>query len=145
VNFTLFFHKIIDRFDMNVKDERIILNREIPDKEAFVWMDRDKMTQVLDNIISNAVKYSPDDVLINLKIENKTRHIIVSIQDNGNGIAYDKLDKIFDRFYRADKARKRELGGTGLGLANTQEIVEDNHGKKRVNSKEGKWKTVALS
>src|SRR5699024_12665016 len=110
---------------MNVKDEGSVLNREIPDKEAFVWMDRDKMTQVIDNIISNAVKYSPDGGLIKLKIENKTRHIIVSIQDNGIGIAYDKLDKIFDRFYRADKARTRELGGTGLGLAITQEIVED--------------------
>jgi len=142
VNFTLFFHKIIDRFDMNVKDEGIVLNREIPDKEAFVWMDRDKMTQVLDNIISNAVKYSPDGGLINLKIENKTRHIIVSIQDNGIGIAYDKLDKIFDRFYRADKARTRELGGTGLGLAITQEIVEDHHGQIWVDSKEGKGTTV---
>src|SRR5699024_12004164 len=105
----------------------IVLNREIPDKEAVVWMDRDKMTQVLDNIISNAVKYSPDCGLINLKIENKTRHIIVCIQDNGIGIAYYNLDKIFDRFYRADKARTRELVGSGLGLAITQEIVEDHH------------------
>src|SRR5699024_11659212 len=78
VNFTLFFHKIIDRFDMNVKDERIILNSEIPDKEAFVWMDRDKMTQVLDNIISNDVKYLLDGGLINLNIENETRQRCVS-------------------------------------------------------------------
>src|SRR5699024_8221907 len=112
------------------------------DEKAFVCMDRDKMTHKLDDIILNAVKYLLDGGLINLKIENKTCHIIVSIQDNGSGIAYDKLDKIFDRYYRSDKARKRELGGTGLSLAITQEIVEDHHGQIWVDSKEGKGTTV---
>src|SRR5699024_6710277 len=142
IDFTPFFHEIIDRFDMNVKDDRIILNREIPNENTYVWMDRDKMTQVLDNIISNAIKYSPDGGIINLKVEKKMRHIVVSIEDNGIGIAYDKLDKIFDRFYRADKARTRDLGGTGLGLAITQEIVEDHHGQIWVDSKEGKGTTI---
>lgn len=142
IDFTSFFHEIIDRFDMNVKDDRIILNREIPNDDAYVWMDRDKMTQVLDNIISNAIKYSPDGGVINLKVEKKMRHIVVSIEDNGIGIAYDKLDKIFDRFYRADKARTRDLGGTGLGLAITQEIVENHHGQIWVDSKEGKGTTI---
>lgn len=142
IDFTPFFHEIIDRFDMNVKDDRIILNREIPNENTYVWMDRDKMTQVLDNIISNAIKYSPDGGIINLKVEKKMRHIVVSIEDNGIGIAYDKLDKIFDRFYRADKARTRDLGGTGLGLAITQEIVENHHGQIWVDSKEGKGTTI---
>lgn len=142
VDFTSFLHEIIDRFDMNVKDDRIILNREIPNEATNVWIDKDKMTQVLDNIISNAVKYSPDGGLINLKIEKKKRHIIVSIEDEGIGIAYDKLDKIFERFYRADKARTRDLGGTGLGLAITQEIVEEHHGQIWVDSKEGKGTTI---
>ncbi len=142
IDFTSFFHEIIDRFDMNVKDDRIILSRDIPNEDTYVWMDRDKMTQVLDNIISNAVKYSPDGGLINLKVEKKMRHIVVSIEDNGIGIAYDKLDKVFDRFYRADKARTRDLGGTGLGLAITQEIVEEHHGQIWVDSKEGKGTTI---
>src|SRR5699024_5352504 len=116
VDFTSFFHEIIDRFDMNLKDAEIVLNRDIPNETTYVWIDKDKMTQVLDNIISNAVKYSPDGGKINFKLEKSRRQIIVSIEDNGIGIAYDKLDKIFDRFYRADKARTREMGGTGLGL-----------------------------
>src|SRR5699024_193264 len=87
-------------------------------------------------------KYSPDGGLINLKIENMTLHIIVRIQDNDIGIAYDKLDKIYDRFYRADKARTRDSGEIVLGLAITQDIVEDHHGKIWVDSKEGKGTTV---
>lgn len=145
VDFTSFFHEIIDRFDMNLKDAEIVLNRDIPNETTYVWIDKDKMTQVLDNIISNAVKYSPDGGMINFKLEKSRRQIIVSIEDNGIGIAYDKLDKIFDRFYRADKARTREMGGTGLGLAITQEIVEAHYGKIWVDSKEGKGTTIYFS
>ncbi len=144
-NFTQFLHEIIDRFEMNVKDERIILNRDIPNEETYVWIDKDKMTQVLDNIISNAVKYSPDGGTINFKVEKHMRRIIVSIKDEGIGIAYDKLDKIFDRFYRADKSRTRDLGGTGLGLAITQEIIEAHYGKIWVDSKEGEGTTIYFS
>lgn len=145
VDFTSFFHEIIDRFDMNLKDAEIVLNRDIPNETTYVWIDKDKMTQVLDNIISNAVKYSPDGGMINFKLEKSRRQIIVSIEDNGIGMAYDKLDKIFDRFYRADKARTREMGGTGLGLAITQEIVEAHYGKIWVDSKEGKGTTIYFS
>ena len=145
VDFTSFFHEIIDRFDMNLKDAEIVLKRDIPNETTYVWIDKDKMTQVLDNIISNAVKYSPDGGMINFKLEKNRRQIVVSIEDNGIGIAYDKLDKIFDRFYRADKARTREMGGTGLGLAITQEIVEAHYGKIWVDSKEGKGTTIYFS
>lgn len=144
-DFTQFLHEIIDRFEMNVKDERIILNRDIPNEETYVWIDKDKMTQVLDNIISNAIKYSPDGGKINFKVEKHMRRIIVSIEDEGIGIAYDKLDKIFDRFYRADKSRTRDLGGTGLGLAITQEIIEAHYGQIWVDSKEGEGTTIYFS
>src|SRR5699024_6436283 len=70
------------------------------------------------------------------------RQIIVSIQDEGIGIEYEKLDKIFDRFYRVDKARTRQLGGTGLGLAITRELVESHYGRIWANSKEGKGTTI---
>ena len=142
INFMPFFHEVIDRFEMNVKDERIILERDIPNLAAYVWIDTDKLTQVLDNIISNAIKYSPDGGVINFKVEKQVRQIVISIKDEGIGIPYDKLDKIFDRFYRADKARTRELGGTGLGLAITQEIVEAHYGKIWVNSQEDAGTTI---
>ncbi|PAV28465.1 cell wall metabolism sensor histidine kinase WalK [Virgibacillus profundi] len=139
--FVNYFHQIIDRFDMNLP-EQISLRRELPKGQYYVWLDKDKMTQVLDNIISNAIKYSPEGGEIRLKVENKRYHLLVSIQDPGLGIAYDKLEKIFERFYRADKARTRKLGGTGLGLAISKELIEAHHGQVWAKSKEGKGTTV---
>lgn len=143
--FIEYFHEVIDRFDMNVP-EHITLQRELPETgKYYVWLDTDKMTQVLDNIISNAIKYSPEGGTIRLKAEQERRHILVSIQDQGMGIPYDKLEKIFERFYRADRARTRKLGGTGLGLAISKELVEAHHGKVWATSKEGKGTTVHLT
>ena len=139
--FISYFHHIIDRFEMN-HPEHIRLLRDLPKGKFEVWLDQDKMTQVLDNIISNAIKYSPEGGKIRLKVENRRHHLLVSIQDEGMGIAYDKLEKIFERFYRADKARTRKLGGTGLGLAIAKELVEAHHGKIWAKSKEGKGTTV---
>jgi two-component system sensor histidine kinase VicK len=143
--FVSYFHQVIDRFDMNAP-EHITLKREMPKKgKYFVWLDTDKMTQVLDNIISNAIKYSPEGGTIRLKAERERHHILISIQDQGLGIPYDKLEKVFERFYRADKARTRKLGGTGLGLAISKELVEAHHGKVWAESKEGKGTTVYLT
>ncbi len=129
IEFNKFFHQIIDRFELNVKDERITFRRIIPKANYYAWIDKDKMTQVLDNIISNAIKYSPDGGNITCQLKKTMNHIEVSIRDEGIGISYDKLDRIFDRFYRTDKARSRQLGGTGLGLAITKEIVEAHYGR----------------
>jgi len=143
VEFTRFMNDIIDRFEMNLKPEQnITFVREIPEDTFYVWIDRDRMTQVLDNIISNAIKYSPNGGKITFKIEKRIRQILVSVTDEGIGIEYDQLDKIFNRFYRVDKARTRELGGTGLGLAITRELVEAHYGRIWANSKVGEGTTI---
>lgn len=139
--FVEFFHHVIDRFEMHLP-ETITLNRELPNKRYSVWIDKDKMTQVLDNIISNSVKYSPEGGNINLRLESKQHFLLITIQDEGMGIAYDKLEKIFERFYRADKARTRKFGGTGLGLAITKELVEAHHGRIWAKSREGYGTTI---
>ncbi|AUJ24583.1 MULTISPECIES: cell wall metabolism sensor histidine kinase WalK [Virgibacillus] len=141
VEFVSYYHQIIDRFEMQTP-KGIHLQRELPNGSYYVWMDKDKMTQVLDNIITNAIKYSPEGGTIKLKTEYKRHQLLISIQDEGMGIAYDKLEKIFERFYRADKARTRKLGGTGLGLAIAKELVEAHHGQIWATSKEGKGTTV---
>src|SRR5699024_3632100 len=92
IDFIAYFHEVIDRFDMNIP-EHITLQRELPKKHYFVWMDKDKMTQVLDNIISNAIKYSPEGGTIRLRVEKQRHRLLISIQDQGLGITYDKLDK----------------------------------------------------
>lgn len=142
VNFVSLYNQVIDRFEINVKDADIGFNREIPKTSYYVWIDKDKLTQVLDNIISNAIKYSPDGGKITFKLEKQIRQIVVSVRDEGIGIEYDKLDKIFDRFYRVDRARTRNLGGTGLGLAITQELVDAHYGRIWAQSKEGQGTTI---
>lgn len=141
-NFVAFFHEIIDHFEMKEKSGKITFVRDFPKEEIFVWIDPDRMTQVLDNIISNAVKYSPDGGTITCKIEKRMKQIIVSIEDEGIGIEYDQLDKIFDRFHRVDKARTRQLGGTGLGLAITRELIDAHDGRIWVDSIVGKGTTI---
>ena len=143
VDFVPFFHGIVDRFEMKTKDSNISFTRDIPDEELIVWIDKDKMTQVVDNIISNAIKYSPNGGNITLRIEKQLTKIVISVRDEGVGIAYDKLEKIFDRFYRVDKARTRDdSGGTGLGLAITQELVELHYGQIWAHSTEGKGTVI---
>ena len=143
-NFTDYFHHIIDRFDMNVANS-LTLERNIPNAVLNVWMDKDKITQVLDNIISNAIKYSPDGGTISLGLKKDKGYIVVSVGDQGVGIPRNRVDRIFDRFYRADKARSRKLGGTGLGLAIAKDLVEAHNGKIWAKSKEGKGTTILFT
>ncbi|WP_164670533.1 cell wall metabolism sensor histidine kinase WalK [Virgibacillus doumboii] len=143
-DFIEFFDHIIDRFEMNVTEE-IKLKRELPNETYYVWIDKDKMFQVLDNVISNAIKYSPEGGTIRFNVTRSKGQITVSVEDQGMGIPYDKVGKIFDRFYRADKARSRKLGGTGLGLAIAREMIEAHHGKIWAKSKEGKGTTVLFT
>ncbi|MCF3943984.1 cell wall metabolism sensor histidine kinase WalK [Oceanobacillus alkalisoli] len=140
-DFIHYFHQIIDRFEMNLP-ETMTIKRELPNKKYQVWIDKDKMTQVLDNIISNAIKYSPEGGRIFFRAENKRHYLLISVQDEGMGIPYDRLEKIFDRFYRTDRARTRKLGGTGLGLAITKELVEAHHGRIWAKSREGHGTTI---
>lgn len=141
INFIPFIENIVERFEMSTKDENIIFKKIIPNGHYYVWIDGDRMTQVLDNIISNAIKYSPNGGVIFIRVEKQINQIIVSIRDQGVGIPKEMQDKIFDRFYRADKARTRKLGGAGLGLAITRELVEAHFGKIWVRSTEGEGTT----
>lgn len=144
VDLVVFFNRIIDRFELT-KDENITFERMLPDKAILVEIDPDKLTQVIDNIISNALKYSPAGGQITFKIKEKEDDVVVSISDQGMGIPKGKVSKIFTRFYRVDKARTRKLGGTGLGLAIAKEMVEAHDGQIWARSIEGKGTTIFFS
>ncbi len=142
VDFGLYLHEVVDRFDMIAVNKNIHFTREITPKNTYVKMDRDKLTQVIDNIISNAMKYSPEGGNVTIRMEHYGKQIRVSIQDQGMGIPRESQQKIFDRFYRVDKARARSIGGTGLGLAIAKELVQAHSGEIWVESMYGKGTTI---
>ncbi|MEF2097568.1 cell wall metabolism sensor histidine kinase WalK [Bacillus sp. CFBP9009] len=141
VNFNKFYDHIIDRFEMTKNDD-ITFKRDLPKEAYFVDIDEDKITQVLYNVISNSLKYSPEGGQVTFRVRASDGFIIVSISDQGVGIPKNVIDKIFDRFYRVDKARARNLGGTGLGLAIAKEMVVAHGGKIWAESVDGKGTTV---
>lgn len=144
VDFVTFYHRIIDRFEMT-KEQNVTFKRNLPEQAIFVEIDEDKMIQVLYNIISNALKYSPEGGQITFSILQTEDKITVSVEDQGMGIPKESIDKIFNRFYRVDKARSRKMGGTGLGLAIAMEIVEAHGGEIWAESQEGKGTKISFS
>lgn len=152
VNLNDFVAHILNRFDMIVKNDekngkkkKYAIKRELGKQAIWVEIDTDKMMQVIDNIMNNAIKYSPDGGVITVRLTENQNRVILSISDQGLGIPRKDLGKIFDRFYRVDKARSRAQGGTGLGLAIAKEIVEAHHGRIWADSSEGKGSTFYIS
>ena len=144
VDFVVFYNQIIDRFELT-KNQDVIFERKLPDRAILIEIDPDKLTQVIDNIISNALKYSPEGGKVTFRVNEHEDKIIVGVTDQGVGIPKGSIDKIFGRFYRVDKARTRKLGGTGLGLAIAREMVEAHDGHIWVRSIEGKGTTFFFS
>lgn len=141
VSFNKFFNRIIDRFEMS-KSQNVEFVRVLPDKQYYVEIDTDKLTQVMDNIISNALKYSPDGGNIRFGFTVQDMMLKVIVSDDGMGIPKENVGRIFDRFYRVDRARARSMGGTGLGLAIAREMIQAHGGKIWAESEEGVGTTV---
>lgn len=106
--------------------------------------DYDRMEQVVINLVSNAIKYTPENGRIRIYLSEEKEAIVFKVLDTGDGIAREHLGHIFDRFYRVDKARSREHGGTGLGLSIAKEIVDKHHGSIVIDSELGKGTTVTV-
>ena len=147
INFTAFITFILNRFDkMRGPDEekKYDLVRDYPITSVWIEIDTDKMTQVIDNILNNAIKYSPDGGKITVTMKTTDDQMILSISDQGLGIPKQDLPRIFDRFYRVDRARSRAQGGTGLGLAIAKEIVKQHEGFIWAKSEYGKGSTFTI-
>ena len=129
--------KITDRFALTHPEKNFI--KHISKTPIFVEGDQDKLTQVFDNIVNNAIKYSPNGKNITIRVRQNYHHnrVSISIKDEGVGIPLVHIDKIFNRFYRVDKSRQRSMGGTGLGLALAKTIVEAHKGRIWAQSREG--------
>ena len=146
-NFTAFITFILNRFDKirsQNDDKKYEIIRDYPINSIWVEIDTDKMTQVIDNIINNAIKYSPDGGKITVSMKTTDTQMILSISDEGLGIPKKDLPKIFDRFYRVDKARSRAQGGSGLGLSIAKEIIKQHNGFIWAKSEYGKGSTFTI-
>lgn len=154
VNITELFNYILNLFDMIIKSDGN--NEEKPNKhyrierrftksDLWVEVDTDRFTQVIDNLMNNAIKYSPDGGVITCSLYKTKNSVILSVRDQGLGIPRSSIPHIFDRFYRVDKARSRAQGGTGLGLAISKEVVQALGGKIWVESTENRGSTFYIS
>jgi two-component system sensor histidine kinase SenX3 len=112
---------------------------------AMVFGDRSQLVSALSNLIENAVKYSEPGKLVRVGTKEDTETVAISVTDQGIGIAPADQERIFERFFRVDRARSRSTGGTGLGLSIVRHVVDNHGGKISVQSEEGKGATFTVS
>jgi signal transduction histidine kinase len=125
--------------------KQLTLQTNFPEQLPQVWGDPDRLGQVLTNLITNAIRYSPEQSIITIGLLSSKQYVAVSVSDQGPGISSDDLPYIWDRFYRADKSRARNYGGTGLGLAITKKLVQAMQGDIRVDSHVNKGSTFTFT
>jgi two-component system phosphate regulon sensor histidine kinase PhoR len=134
----------VERLRLFAERQGVELRTEAPEVVPPVRGAEDRLGQVLINLLHNAVKFSPDGGEVIVRVEPNAREVIVSVEDHGIGIPKTDLPRIFERFYKADKARRRG-GGTGLGLAIARHVVEAHGGRIRVESVEGRGSTFSFA
>ena len=117
----------------------------VSEREITAEIDEVKMTMIMTNLIENAVKYNKEHGRVEVTLDADHQNFIISVKDTGIGIPKDSFEKIYDRFYRVDKSRSREVGGTGLGLSITRSAVLMHRGTIRVDSKEGEGSTFTVT
>ena len=126
--------QVLDRFQPQCAQKGVRLTLNAPSDLPELYLDADRITQVLNNLVGNALRYTPQDGEIILTAQRMTDSVEVSVTDSGSGIAADALPWIFDRFYRADKSRTRASGGSGLGLAIVRQLVTAHGGQVAAHS-----------
>lgn len=137
---------VVERFMIQGKQRGLEIELDLTDGNSKVYVDRDSVIQVLDNLMSNAVKYSNDQGKIWVRTKKMNQNWLkVEIEDQGVGIPRRDLARIFERFYRVDKARSRSMGGTGLGLSIAREIVHHHGGNIHIDSKLNKGTRVMFT
>lgn len=136
-NFNEVLNKVINLLRKNAENKNIDFQVEIPENLPNVYMVREQIKQVLINLIDNAIKYTPSGGKIKIKVEKEGDKVYFSVKDNGMGIPQADQERIFERFYRVDKARSRALGGTGIGLSIVRNIIKQHGSEIQVKSREG--------
>ncbi|MDR0293023.1 MAG: cell wall metabolism sensor histidine kinase WalK [Oscillospiraceae bacterium] len=137
--------RIYDMLRMEAKTFKHRLSLSLGRLPEKISGDRDRIEQVLINLIINAIRYTPEGGRIDIEADSEPEAVVISVRDNGIGIPEEDLPYIFERFYRVDKARSRSMGGTGLGLAIAKEIMDSHGGSINVQSRQGEGTSVTLT
>ncbi len=124
-----FVETAVTRLVLQYEDKDVRLHAELPGNLPLIYVDQERMTQVMLNLLGNALQYTPSGGKVTVTAQVEARQIIISVQDDGIGIPSVSLPHIFERFYRVDKSRSRTGGGSGIGLTISKHIVEAHHGR----------------
>ena len=130
--------EVVDQFEEKAEKKKIHLRLDDRHQKIMVYADWQRIVQVMTNLVSNAINYTPEGGSISISFEMGKKNVTTFVQDTGEGIPPQHLGRIFERFYRVDKSRSREKGGTGLGLAIVKHILEGHDSRAEVESKVGK-------
>lgn len=130
--------EVIEQLEDKAENRNIKLQIEVDKNKVMVFADRQRISQVMTNLVSNAIKHSYENGVVSVYFETTKRNVTVHVKDCGEGISAEHVSRIFERFYRIDKSRSREKGGTGLGLAIVKHILENHNTKAEVESTPGK-------
>ncbi len=128
----------VERFESSAQASEIQIQIETPDELVVALADDEGIQTILDNLVSNAIRYTPAGGKITLKVYNRDDHAVFEVADTGIGIPHDKLDRVFERFYRVDKARSREAGGSGIGLSIVKHLAQTLGGSVELESRIGR-------
>ena len=134
--------RAVESFLVSSKAAGIAIKQELATELPILWAEEDWLYQVFLNLIDNALKYSEAGSTITIKAKQLEQELYVEVEDQGVGIPPESLNRIFERFYRVDKARSRAVDGTGLGLAIVKHVVESHGGKLGIKSKIGIGTTI---
>ena len=145
VNLSELVSDIVEKMFFAAKEKHQEMSLSAKKTPIYVMTDRDKLEQVIINIVSNAVKYTHENGKIEISIEKVYKDAYIKVRDNGIGIPKENLPRIFERFYRVDNARSRETGGTGLGLAIAKQIMNQLGGNITISSTYGEGTDVIIS
>jgi two-component system, OmpR family, phosphate regulon sensor histidine kinase PhoR len=141
-----FIQTIIDELHSLALSNKIsLLYKSSDTNPLMVFADKEKIRQVMVNLIENAIKYNRSNGSVTIELKNESKHVNISVIDTGIGIAEEHHSRIFERFYRIDKNRSREIGGTGLGLAIVKHIIEAHKSRISVESKTGEGSCFSFS
>ncbi|MDH3234346.1 MAG: ATP-binding protein [Alphaproteobacteria bacterium] len=140
---------VVQVLQLKAKDKSVGLRLDMPDRPAVVFGDDDEITQIIQNLVDNAIKYSAEDATVDLTVAHTRstagdEKIAIRVRDRGDGIEAEHLPRLTERFYRVDPARSRALGGTGLGLAIVKHVVNRHGGHLEIESTPGEGSTFTV-